>query len=397
VLLVVAGLCFVTAVVFHAMSWGAPVPPNMFGPRGSSTVTGLAFAAAGGVIAARRPSNPVGWLCLAVGVVASFLGMCEAYAFWGLVERGGGPPLAFWAGWVVEWAFIPWLVGMGLIAAVFPEGRWLSGRWKVAILIGCAGSAIGMVANALGPTFTVFAGFDNPVGVNGSLGKTVVAVGAGASWIFGLGVVVAGAASAVVRYRRSTGDERQQLKWLALATSVLVIGSAAFGVITLASGAIGYNPGGFDWVEDIGMAGVIALPVGIAVAVLKYRLYDIDRIISRSLGYALVTILLVSVYAGLVLGIGSVLERTDSPVLIAGATLVVAALFRPARRRIQAAIDRRFHRRRYDAERALATFSTTLRRQGDLDELRDRMVQVVAETIDPSLVTVWFRGSRSTG
>ena len=391
VLLALVGLFTVTAIVFHAMSWAAPRPSGMFGPRGSSTVAGIVYTAAGAIVASRRPRNPIGWLCLGVGFVTAFLGMCEAYGFWGLLERGGRPVLSVWAGWVVEWVFIVQLAGMGLIAAVFPDGRWRSRGWKVAILIGCVGAAVGMVANALEPSFTIFTGFDNPIGIHGHLGEVVLQVGSGVTWIFGLGVLLVGAGSAVARFRSSTGNERLQMKWLALASSGLVLACTAFGVVTLASGALGTNPGGFDWLEDLAMAGVIALPVGIAIAVLKYRLYDIDRIISRSIGYAILTFLLVGVYAGVVLGIGNALDRTDSPVLIAGATLLVAGLFRPARRRIQVVIDRRFHRSRYDAEIALAGFTTSLRRQGDLDELRSDMVKVVSETIDPASVVVWFR------
>ncbi len=392
--LVLAGAFLVVAVVFHAMSWGAAVPSQMFGPRGSATLAGIVYTVAGAVVAARRPSNPVGWLCLAVGVLTSVLGAAEAYSFWGLVIRDGRPPLAVWAGWLVEWAFIPWLVGMGLIAAVFPDGRWRSRGWKIATLVGCAGSVVAVVTTALGPSFTIFTGFDNPIGIDGGAGRVVVATGVGVSWSLGLLVIVGGTGSAVGRFRDSTGDEHQQMKWLAFASSLLLLGAVAYGLISIWHGALGISPGGYEWVEDITMAGVIALPIGIAIAVLKYRLYDIDRIISRSLGYAVLTVLLVGVYAGVVLGVGSALGRTDSPALIAFATLMVAALFRPARRRIQGAIDRRFHRRRYDAEVALAGFSTTLRGEGDLDELSRRMVEVVHETIDPASVVVWYRGGR---
>jgi hypothetical protein len=392
-LLALVGLFSLTAIAFQAMSWSAPRPSGMFGPRGSSTVAGLVYTAVGGIVAARRPSNPIGWLCLAVGLITAILGLAEGYAFWGLVERGGRPVLSIWAGWVVEWAFILWILGMGLIVALFPNGRWRSPRWKVAILIACAASVVGMVATALEPTFTVFAGFDNPIGISGGVGTALVQAGSGVVWIFTLVVLVGGVGSAAARFRDAAGDERQQLKWLAFSSSGLLLALTAFGVVTLANGALGTNPGGYDWLEDLGMAGVIALPIGIAIAVLKYRLYDIDRIISRSLGYALLTVLLVGVYAAVVLGIGSALGRTDSPILIACATLLVAALFRPARRRIQSAIDRRFHRRRYDADRALAGFSTTLRGQGDLDELRRRMVHLVVETMEPETVTVWFRGT----
>jgi hypothetical protein len=364
----------------------------MFGPRGNSTVAGIVYSAAGGIIAARRPSNPIGWLCLAVGLVTAFLGMSEAYAFWGLLEHGGSPPLAVWAGWVVEWAFIVQLVGMGLIAAVFPDGRWRSRRWKVAILVGCAGAAVGLLANALEPTFTIFAGVDNPIGIRGDLGRAVVQVGSGVTWIFGLVVLLGGAASAVARFRDSTGEERQQLKWLALASSVLVLACTAFGVVTLASGALGTNPGGFEWLEDLAIAGVIALPIGIAIAVLRYRLYDIDRIISRTVTYFLLTALLIGVYALIVVGIGTVTGGSDNPVLIAGATLVVAAVFGPARRRLQGGIDRRLYRRRYDAERVLGAFSALLRDQLDLGALSSELQATVTQAVQPSRVSVWIRG-----
>ena len=193
-------------------------------------------------------------------------------------------------------------------------------------------------------------------------------------------VVCAG--SLVVRFRRARGTERQQLRWVAVAAALLVV-AAGVALVGLAVGATEV----VTWALSVWVAG---LPVAIGAAVLRYRLYDLDRIVSRTLAYGLLTLLLGGAYAVLVLGLGQLLGR-DSSLVVAGATLAVAAVFQPARRRIQQAVDRRFNRRRHDAAQTIAIFSARLRDQVDLDTLRGELLAVVDQTMQPTQASLWLR------
>jgi hypothetical protein len=194
--------------------------------------------------------------------------------------------------------------------------------------------------------------------------------------------VVVGAASLVVRFRRARGVERQQLRWVAWAAALAVLGAVvALGGVAVGATAV------VNWTISACFA---VLPLALGAAILRYRLYDLDRIISRTLAYGLLTVLLGGGYAGVVLGLGQLLGR-DSPLVVAGATLAVAAAFQPARRRIQAVVDRRFDRRRYDAARTIAGFSARLRQQVDLDTLTAELLGVVEQTMQPTQVSSWLR------
>ncbi|MBA2313391.1 MAG: hypothetical protein H0V97_11425 [Actinobacteria bacterium] len=157
----------VAAILFHAFSWEVPTPPMLFGPRGFVTAFGFVLGASGMLIASRRPDNAIGWICLGAGLLATLNGLAEAYAFWGLLGRGHRPPLATWAAWMNEWIYLLYLGAIGLIAAIFPDGRWLSRTWRKVILIGCVGTAVATAGNALVPELVIFSGFDNPVGLRG--------------------------------------------------------------------------------------------------------------------------------------------------------------------------------------------------------------------------------------
>jgi len=196
--------------------------------------------------------------------------------------------------------------------------------------------------------------------------------------------VVVGAASLVVRFRRAAGTERQQLRWVALAAALTAVGSLAI----LAAFAVGASPVLLGWVAGVYVA---ILPVALAAAILRYRLYDLDRIISRSLAYALLTVLLAGGYAVVALGLGQLLGQ-DSSLVVAAATLAVAALFQPLRRRVQAAVDRRFNRRRHDAA-AIEAFSGRLRDQVDLDTLTAELLALVDQTMQPTRASLWLRPS----
>jgi hypothetical protein len=345
----------------------------------------LGTASAGAVIASRLPRNPVGWCFLAMGVGMALSFSSNAYAELGLDSRYGPLPADDIFAWVSSWVFVPILFGVPLyLLLVFPTGRFLSPGWRR--------TGIGLLATVGLATFaTTFApgrlesfGIDNPLGIRGDLGE-VVEVLEQVTTVLALpafGIAVAGLA---VRFRRSRGVERQQLKWFTYAAAFVGVGLA---------GSI-LAPGG--WPADalflVGLLALAALPVAAGIAILRYRLYDIDVVIRRTVVYGALTATLLASYLGLVLllqlALGPLTE--DNGLAIAGSTLAVAALFRPLRGRIQEAVDRRFYRSRYDAARTLEGFGTRLRDQVELDALSAELRGVVAETMQPAHVSLWLR------
>jgi hypothetical protein len=227
---------------------------------------------------------------------------------------------------------------------------------------------------------------DNPFDLTGLRGALLVVYQLSFA-VTNLAVVV-GAGSLVVRFRRAHGTERQQLRWVALAAALTVLGSLAI----LAALAVGASPALLGWVAGIYVA---VLPLALGAAILRYRLYDLDRIISRALAYGLLTLLLGGGYAVVVLGLGQLLGR-DSSLAVAGATLAVAALFQPVRRRVQGAVDRRFNRRRHDAATTIEAFSGRLHRQIDLDTLTAELLALVDQTMQPTRASLWLRSSVTT-
>ncbi len=342
----------------------------------------IAFSTVGALVAAKRPGNAVGWLLL--GSALSF-----TLAGFGLTlpgRTGGGRfspvVLGQWAG---TWM---WGVGLGLAVLsllVFPDGRPPSRRWRPVMWLAVVGLVGFVVGIGFGTRFISGTHIRNPFAIGGAVGNVLK----GLQGAFGL-VAVSGVlalVSIVVRFRRARGAEREQIKWLVYA--VAVVGLGLLAQVPL-SGVI-KSPRALNDAENAISSGTIALvPVAIGVAILRHRLYDIDRIVNRSLVYVLLTVVLGGVYAGLAVGLGALAGSTNS-VVIAGSTLVVAALFSPARRRIQAFIDRRFYRRRYDAARTLEAFSARLRDEVDLAELRDHLLAVVGDTMQPATATLWLR------
>ena len=332
-----------------------------------------------GLICLRRPSNPYGWVWSAYALGWAVVGFTDAYK---LYVSAGARPL-WWASpiaWVGGIA-IPSLFALtALILLLFPDGRPPSRRWRgLAWTIGAVG-LLGTVAAALRPVHDTPVG--NPLAVEGAVGDTLRAVADFA--ITGLlFAVLVSAVSLLLRFRQARGQQRQQLKWLAYGGGLF----AALLVIAL----VGLQAPRL-WNAVLETLSFGALYTAVGVAVLRYRLYDIDRLLSRTLSYGLLTVLLGGGYAGLVLGLGQLLGR-DSSLAVAGATLAVAAVFQPARRRIQAAVDRRFNRRRYDAVRTIGAFSARLRDQLDLDTLSTELLGVVDQTMEPTWASLWLRPS----
>jgi len=343
------------------------------------------FAVVGFVVAWRKPGNPLGWVILAG---AGFFALSEDASFYLVADyrlHHGGLPL----GWVALFAQPGWAPGLVLFVLVFllfPDGRPPSARWRWVVW---AALAVGVVwiASALALTVSAIIAHDVQVDPGGNL--TALDNGASnAAWwnavttvtaLVAMACYLASLAGQVLSYRRSSGERRQQLKWL-------LTGSAIAGVCLGISFTTG-NVTGFMGV--VGVIGLLALPVSIGVAVLKYRLFDIDRVVSRTLAYAIVTGLLVGLYAGVVLLATHVLSL-HTPVAVAAATLAAAALFSPLRRRVQQAVDRRFNRARYDADLMVAAFAARLKDAVDLDSVRDDMAGVVNRALEPAHISVWI-------
>jgi hypothetical protein len=342
----------------------------------------VGMATVGAVLAGRRPRHPVGWLMLALGLSVTVDGVTDSYARYGLLASPGAVP-AVGPVRVLGDTFALWPACIGFILLLTPTGSLPSARWRwwarIAIVAPLSWKAV-TVLGIETVDFPPFYSFRNPYFVP-ALAAPAMAVALPVLAITLLSVVVAGA-SLVVRFRRARGEERQQLRWVASAAVVAAAG------IPVAVAGISIESAAVVGVAVLGSAAVLFL--AIAAAILRYRLYDLDRIISRTLAYGLLTVLLGLGYAGVVLGLGRLLGR-ESSLVVAAATLAVAAVFQPARRRVQAVVDRRFNRRRYDAARTVEGFATRLRDQVDLDALHDELLAVVDQTMQPTRASLWLR------
>jgi MFS family permease len=342
-----------------------------------------AFMVVGALVVAHRPSNAIGWIFSAVGLLPITGALAAEYATYALVTRPGSLPGAILAAWYASWPWYPTLV-LALVFAplLFPTGRLLSPRWRPAAWLAGAATATFTVLAALQPDLDPVADrvIANPIGVAGVENPEESAVGVTLLSLVIL-VAVVGFVSLVLRFRRSQGEERQQLKWFTYAGALLPL--AVLGDFLPAP------LGNFAFAVPI-----VFLPVAAGIAVLRYRLYDIDRLINRTLVYGLLTALLAGVYAGAVLTLGQVFGGVGGEPpswVVAGATLAVAALFQPARRRIQALVDRRFNRRKYNATRTVEAFSARLRDEVDLDALAAELLAVADQTMQPTRVSLWLR------
>jgi MFS family permease len=361
----------------------------------------LIFPLVGAMIASRRPRNPIGWLCLAIGLLWAFSGLLDYYKVYGMARPGSLPfPLAM--AWVNNWLWVPSVGLLGTyVFLLFPDGRLPSKRWRPMAWL--CGAVIGFVSVgfAFGP---------GPLEGLGGVQNPIVLLRPWMMPVFWVSLpllplcMLASALSLVLRYRHSGGEERQQIKWLAFAAlivgatylSVLVAG--IFFVPTLVSGG-DKTPVWYSLLLGFMLMSFAGVPIAIGFAVLKYRLYDIDIVINRTLVYGSLTATLVTVYLGGV----AVLQRLfvaltgeKSTLAVVASTLVIAALFTPLRHRIQGFIDRRFYRKKYDARKTLEAFSAKLRDETDLEALSDDLVGIVRETMQPAHASLWLRTDRET-
>ena len=337
----------------------------------------LVFVTTGAFLAGRRPANPVGWLLLGWGMVMAFGTFTTAYVDKGLVRDPGSLPGPSWVGWAEGVVWHPAFALLAFLLLLFPYGRLPSPRWRPFAWFTVAVYLTLSLAAALAPGAVelYYPEATPPVRLPvAGLADTVF------GWLL-LGqllLLATALVSVVLRLRRASGEERQQVKWFVYTVVTVVL---VFVTSTLILGEGYLFP----------IFGLI--PVSVAVAVFKYRLYDIDRLINRTLVYGLLTALLIGVYAGLVFLFGVVLDPAvgESSLAVAAATLAVAALFGPARRRVQAVVDRRFNRARYDATMTVEGFAARLRDQVDLDALHGELLSVVDRTVQPTQASLWLR------
>lgn len=345
----------------------------------------LAWSAVGALIVSRQPRNAIGWLLCGVAIFGGLAGVASGLAelfLAGRLPRAIGEPAA----WLSNWAFIPLVfVPVTFVLLLFPAGRLLSRRWRPALWAAAVGIPAFIVSEGLDPgPLADYESIVNPYGIDESHAETF-SIGLA----FVLGSVLASAASLLVRLRRATGAERQQIKWLVY--TGCVVGAAVLAGFVL--GGVGFE----DVADAIVLAGLLLLPLGFGVAMLRYRLYDIDLVIRRTLAYGVASAGLAGLYFGIVIALQQVFSSFagGSDLAIAGSTLAVAALFGPVRRRIQTVVDRRFYRRRYDAQRTLEGFAARLRDEIELDSLNAELTTVVRDTMRPAHVSLWLRSPPS--
>jgi hypothetical protein len=374
-------VCAVTLLVLTmsmlmiVLGWSTPLPGE-WTPWRDQTVSLLGIIGApilGGLIASRLPRNPYGWLWLGFGLGLAFQSLAQSYGAYGLVVEPGSLAAPRTISHVLQLGGQVALTLAPLLMLLFPTGRLPSRRWRPLVWTSTTAGAVLLLLVLL---------FDNPDQVGGVISIVTVAL---VSVIFT--VLLLSALSIVIRYRRASGAERQQLKWFALAA--VLIGAVTAGHLLLLDLLL---PEAFLNLLDA--TTITCLYVAVGIAILRYRLYDIDIIINRTLVYGSLTATLVLIYFASVVGLQYILRTLtgqESQLAIVASTLSIAALFNPLHRRIQASIDRLFYRRKYDATKTLEEFSAKLRDETDLDEVNSDLVRVVRNTMQPEHVSVWLR------
>ena len=363
-----------TGLAFGILALSASLPPGrepILTQIAVVDVLLLAYGTVGALIASRRPENKIGWIFCAVGLALAVASTASGYADYGLYGTGGALPAPELAAWLSP-----------------PSRRWRPVVWLV-------------VAAGIGTFFTLafspgeldeyaYPGLANPLGIGGDVGEILTAIEGPGNGIVPIAVLVS-IASMIVRFRRARGRERLQLKWVVYAAAIVAMSFLVSFMLPEQVPRVIQ-----DAVFLLGVAAFAGIPIAAGVAILRYRLYDIDLLINRTLVYGSLTVLLAGVYVGGVAATQSIFraltgQEQQPQLAIVASTLVIAALFNPLRRRIQAFIDRRFYRRKYNAAKTLEAFSAKLRDETDLDALNAELVGVVRETMQPAHVSLWLR------
>jgi hypothetical protein len=343
----------------------------------------ISFSVVGALIVSHRPQNLIGWIFCAAALFQAFSAVGVEYGTYALVTRPGTLPFAEGVSWLADWIWAP---GLGLILVflplLFPNGQPPSRRWWPVAWLG--GLSIGMITASV----SLLVWLQDDIGTaDGPPGWLLALLQACFPLMLLAGLLAV--ISLVLRFFGARGDERQQIKWFASAATL------TFTWILLFEQLLGPQEGAFEAIVALsGLVVVPSIPIATGIAILRYRLYDIDRLVNRALVYAALTVTLVLVYLGGVISLQYAFRTItggESQVAVVASTLAIAALFNPLRWRIQALVDRRFYRRKYDAQKTLAAFSSRLREETDLDALGGELLTVVRETVQPASVALWLR------
>jgi hypothetical protein len=353
------------------------------------------FVTVGAVVASRRPENSIGWIFCTAGFLLSAAVLASAYVTYALYISPGQPPGVEYAAWFAGSIPLPALfLTATLLFLLFPNGRFLSPEWRFVAGVAVVGCVMTALGDGLGrdTAGTDLGSIRNPFAIGGSVGDFLLMLeGVGATLT--ILSALASVTSSFARWVRARGQERQQLKWFAYAAAMMIGGF-------LLAFMFGSSELMWDLGFLVGFVGFALLPLTTAIAILKYRPYDIDRIINRTLVYASLTVTLGAVYFGgivMVQRVFVVLTGERSTLAVVASTLLIAALFNPLRKRIQSFIDRRFYRRKYDAAKTLAGFSANLRDETNLEALKSELIGVVGELMQPAYASLWLRTPTEAG
>ena len=353
-----------------------------------TSMVAVGYSTVGAIVASRLPESPIGWLFCAIGLSFAVVHFSAEYAIYALLAPSRSVPGGGVFAWLTSWVGI---FGLGLVVfldLLFPNGRLPSARWRWFARFTAIALLPAVILSALSPGLIISSTLDNPLGLEG-LPNVLRAIEA-----FMYALIVVGVSSMLGRLRQAGTIERQQIKWFAYATVVVISGVILKNTV--------YPAVGVTWVWWVGLiltaVGVVSSPIAMGVAIFRYRLYQIDMLINRTLVYGSLTATLVALYFAVIVVLQSlfvVLIGEKSTLAVVASTLVIAALFTPFRRRTQSIVDRRFYRRKYDARKTLETFSAQLRNETDLEALRDDLVGVVRETMQPAHISLWLRAAIS--
>jgi hypothetical protein len=342
-------------------------------------VAALSFATVGAVLASRLPGNVIGWLLALGGLCFALISGAAGLAELGLIVHPGSVPGAIWFAWLTQWIWAPAIGAVIGLALVYPTGRLLSARWRGVAVAAVLVIALLAVGSAVTPWSDGLFPEQNPLELGGGA-LTILDDLLAPAVLIAVVVAVLAVASLVIRYRRGVSIERAQLRWF-----------AAVAAICMPALLIGLT---LSWVFYLIAFGAFALlPVAIGIAVLRYRLFEIDRLISRTISYGVLTAIVGGLFVGFILVFQVVLAplTQSNELAVAGSTLLVSALFQPLRRRVQRLVDRRFNRSRYDAQRTVAAFANRLRDEVDLEQLQAEILATVSASVEPVSVSLWLR------
>src|SRR5215208_3925008 len=386
-LVVLSVVLFVGGIALDQMTRSSAPQRSYYGPVDAvfTLATVLTFSVVGAIIASRQPRNAIGWIFCGIGLVVSLNSLGGGYAEYRLAGGSAAGSLAETAAWFSSWSWTLWVyVPTSFLLLLFPDGRLPSPRWRPVAWCAALGVISFVAGNALEPgPLGDFPRITNPYGVDSPILDAIASAG----YILAAASMVASAVSLIVRMRRAGRAQRQQIKWLAYGGAVVVGAVFVSGVISIWSG---------DAAIAVISLGLLGVPIFTGVAIARYRLYEIDIVINRTLVYGALTAALVGVYFGGVATAQAIFrtltgQEQQPQLAIVVSTLVIAALFNPLRKRIQAFIDRRFYRKKYDAAKTLEAFSFRLREETDLQALNGELTRVVRETMQPSHVSLWLR------